>query len=202
MRFRADRLATLYVFHPIQTLRPRKWRIPILMYHSISAGQRSNSHPYFQTATSPEAFEVQLRFLSENQYRVLNLNDAMGSAVIPARSVIITFDDGFRDFYTRAFPILNRFGYSATVFLPTAYIGDRVARGFNGSECMTWDEIRELREAGIHFGSHTVTHPQLKTLTAKNLEDEIRVSKETIEDKLGCGVQSFAYPYAFPETDW
>lgn len=200
--FRADRLATLYVFHPLQRFRPRKLRVPILMYHSVSDVEKSTRHAYFRTTTSPRAFEEQLRLLDERQYQVLSLSDAMGKADNPARSAIITFDDGFRDFYTQAFPLLSRYRYPATVFLPTAYIGEGVHRSFSGTECMTWSQVRELQESGIQFGSHTVTHPQLKTLRTKEVEEEIRCSKETIEDKLGCPIQSFAYPYAFPETDW
>ncbi len=74
--------------------------------------------------------------------------------------MVITFDDGFADFYTNAFPLLNRYGFSATVYLPTAYIG-KSAREFKGVECLTWDQVRALDRAGVEFGSHTVSHPQL-----------------------------------------
>jgi peptidoglycan/xylan/chitin deacetylase (PgdA/CDA1 family) len=66
---------------------------------------------------------------------------------------------------------------------------------------MSWGQVRELRAAGIEFGSHTVTHPQLKFLDEAAVEDEVRTSKEVIQQELGCKVTSFAYPYAFPETD-
>ena len=66
---------------------------------------------------------------------------------------------------------------------------------------MTWGEVRELHGAGIAFGSHTVSHQQLTTLTVPEVEEEIRGSKETIEDRLGCPIESFSYPFAFPETD-
>jgi peptidoglycan/xylan/chitin deacetylase (PgdA/CDA1 family) len=123
-----------------------------------------------------------------------------GSAGDAQRPIVITFDDGYEDFYTHAFPILETYGFNSTVFLPTAYIGE-TPRQFNGAECLTWSQIRELRRAGIEFGSHTVTHPQLKSLKPEDVRDEIRSSKATIEQQLGCAVKSFAYPYAFPETD-
>jgi peptidoglycan/xylan/chitin deacetylase (PgdA/CDA1 family) len=114
--------------------------------------------------------------------------------------MVITFDDGFQDFYASAFPILSRYGFSATMFLPTAYIGV-TSRSFNGRECLTWGQVRELERAGIEFGSHTVTHPQLKTLDSAAVAYEVRTSKAMIEQELGCAVKSFAYPYAFPEAD-
>lgn len=114
--------------------------------------------------------------------------------------MVITFDDGFRDVYTNAFPVMSEYGFSATVYLPTAFIGT-AARAFKGTECLTWDEVRELHKAGVEFGSHTVTHPQLRSVRAAEVEYEVRCSKETIEQELGSPVTSFAYPYAFPETD-
>jgi peptidoglycan/xylan/chitin deacetylase (PgdA/CDA1 family) len=114
--------------------------------------------------------------------------------------VVITFDDGYRDFYHQAFPILNQFGFSATVFLPTAYIAENPA-SFKGTNCLTWTEVRQLSKHGILFGSHTVTHPQLWELSRAAVNQELANSKKTIEEKLGCAVESFAYPYAFPQAD-
>lgn len=202
--FRADRFATLFVFHPIQRLRPWKPRIPILMYHSVSENERCARHPYFRTATDPRVFGEQLKFLYDNRFRAVSLSEAVGGESGPVcgsgRPVVITFDDGFEDFYTEAFPLLHKYEYSATVFLPTAYIGD-TARSFKGVRCLTWNQVRELHGAGIDFGSHTVTHPQLKTLKTRDIREEVQCSKQTIEEKLGAPVKSFAYPYAFPETD-
>jgi peptidoglycan/xylan/chitin deacetylase (PgdA/CDA1 family) len=202
--FRADRFATLFVFRPLQRLRTAGTRIPILMYHSISELDDSKRHPYYRTATAPRIFDRHLKFLNDNGYRTTSLSNAVrclrGPGGDAKKTVVITFDDGFQDFYTNAFPALSRYGFSATMFLPTAYI-DRDARKFNGVECLTWSQVRELQNAGMQFGSHTVTHPQLKNLDLKNLDDEIRCSKQRIEEELGCGVASFSYPYAFPETD-
>ena len=96
--------------------------------------------------------------------------------------------------------MLQQYGFGATVFLPTAYIGEQSIQ-FKGADCLTWREVRELNDHGIVFGSHTVTHPQLRELSRAALAEELAKSKQTIEEKLGCGVESFAYPYAFPQTD-
>ena len=203
--FRADRAATLWFFHPLRRLTPTTApRIPILMYHSISDLDERDKGPYYRIGTSPQAFDEQLRFLHANGYQSIGLQQAVGMmegvSSGPEKPVVLTFDDGYQDFYTDAFPVLNRFGYSATVFLPTAYIGD-AGRPFKGLECLTWGQVRELQQAGVEFGSHTVSHPQLRTLHTDEVRDELRRSKHTIEEKLGCPVRSFSYPYAFPETD-
>lgn len=203
-QFRTDRFLTLYASHPARRLMPvGPGRVPILMYHSISRNAERRVHPYFQTVTSPEIFAQHVEFLHQNGYKTVTLSDAIGR-MQPERaldkSVVITFDDGYRDFYTDAFPLLNRHSYSATVFLPTAYIGES-PRMFNGRECLIWRQVRELKTAGIDFGSHTVTHPQLRNLKMKEIEYEVQNSKRTIEAKLGCAVESFSYPYALPEAD-
>lgn len=179
-------------------------RIPILMYHSISDCDDSSRHPYYRTVTPPRVFEQHLKVLHDAGHKTVSLGEAVqlfrGAEADVQKAVVITFDDGFQDFHSHAFPLLSKYGYSATVFLPTGYI-DRDARKFNGVECLTWSQVRELHRAGIQFGSHTVTHPQLKNLNMRGVEEEVRVSKERIEEELGCAVASFSYPFAFPETD-
>ena len=194
---RIDRLATLYVFHPLAARgRSGHRSVPILMYHSISDADDFR-HPYFQTTTSPARFAEQMGFLSQNGYSAIRLTQAMSTPA--SKPVVITFDDGYRDFYTQAYPILTKFGFTANMFLPTGYIGNKRSK-FNDIECLTWNEVRELNAAGIEFGSHTVTHPKLKELGSDEVEQELRRSKETIEDKLGTDVASFSYPFAFPEA--
>jgi peptidoglycan/xylan/chitin deacetylase (PgdA/CDA1 family) len=145
-----------------------------------------------------------MKYLREEGYKSCTLEQAVGQLhgdrPTAEKLVVITFDDGFRDFYCQAFPALIRFGFTATMFLPTSYIGEAAA-SFKGKDCLTWAEIRELRKVGISFGSHTVTHPQLRHLGVQAMNDEIINSKMTIEHNLGCVADSFAYPYAFPQTD-
>jgi peptidoglycan/xylan/chitin deacetylase (PgdA/CDA1 family) len=86
------------------------------------------------------------------------------------------------------------------VFIVSGLTGEERIRSEN-EEFMTWNEIRELHSCGIQIGSHTVNHPELYRLSPPRIEDEVRRSKETIEDKLGSAVSSFSYPFAFPEQD-
>ena len=126
--------------------------------------------------------------------------EQLQSGEINRKKVSITFDDGYQDFLENAHPVLERFGFTATVYLPTAFIGDE-RRSFKGRPCLTWSEVRQLQQLGVSFGSHTVTHPQLRELSTETIREELLDSKKAIEDQTGEPVTSFAYPYAFPETD-
>lgn len=213
---RLDRLATLCLFHPWvrATGEGRRSGLPILMYHSISEqGSQGKVSSYFRTDTTPAIFAEQMAWLHEQGYRTIDLTsilnpeyplggdgrDPMTETRGSGRSVIITFDDGFRDFHTEAFPILEQHGFTASMFLPTAYIGDR-RRTFKGIECLTWAEVAELHRHGIHFGSHTVNHPKLVSLSEDQVTQELAQSKTEIEEHLQTSVDTFAYPYAFPQA--
>lgn len=204
MKPRLDRLATLYVASPLTRLSSEKPPpIPILMYHSVSHEDEARVHAYYRTTTSPEVFAAQMEYLHENGYQSCSLAEAAVFLKSPAvrrdKRVAITFDDGYSDFYHEAFPVLSKFNFTASVYLPTSFIG-KDALQFKGRDCLTWSEVRELHKYGISFGSHTVTHPQLSNLDEVLVEKEIVDSKREIEDKIGGVVDSFAYPYAFPQA--
>ena len=152
-----------------------------------------------------------MQFLHEKNYRAISLSDAVRiiksatnhtipqSPNPPIKYVVLTFDDGYRDFYTHAFPVLKRFGFTATVFLPTDYIGNDRA-GLRGKQHLTWEEVRELHALGITFGSHTCSHPQLRDVGRDVLKDELGRSHSAIETEVGA-CDGFCYPYKFPEQD-
>jgi peptidoglycan/xylan/chitin deacetylase (PgdA/CDA1 family) len=114
--------------------------------------------------------------------------------------VAITFDDGFANFYTRAFPILARHELSATVLLVAGLCGGtsawaRQPATFRDRELLTWSKIQELQTAGIQFGAHSVDHPSLPLLPIDAARGQILDSKQLIEDRTGTAVECFAYPY-------
>jgi peptidoglycan/xylan/chitin deacetylase (PgdA/CDA1 family) len=210
---------TVYLFRPLARQRkPRGLRIPILMYHSISA-ERENGHPYFWINTSPKRFAEHMKYLDSNNYEVISLSKAVefirsGGAIlsnpssiipsfhrstVPPRFVVLTFDDGYRDFYTYAFPVLRQYSFAATVFLPTDFIGNDKP-GLCRKRHLNWKEVRELAGQGITFGSHTCTHLQLHKAGMEKLHDELTRSRFAIVREVG-DCDEFCYPYKFPEHD-
>jgi len=184
------------------------------MYHSI-CDEKEKGHPYFWINTSPVRFAEQMRYLYDNNYHVISLAEAVELIYSqkerdpqrpafrqPSAStlrVVLTFDDGYRDFYTHAFPVLRQYGFSATVFLPTDFIGD----GRPGLRCkqhLKWEEVRELAGQGIAFGSHTCTHPQLHKAGPERLHDELTRSRVAIAREIGA-CSGFCYPNKFPDQD-
>jgi peptidoglycan/xylan/chitin deacetylase (PgdA/CDA1 family) len=194
------------------------------MYHSISDEPENGVHPYYRLNTSPKRFTQQMKFLSDNNYHVLSLSEAAnllnqpinqlpnqpipqssphpinGSPNQPVNFIVITFDDGFRDFLEYAWPVLSDFRQTATVFLPTDFIGAN-RRSFNNRECLIWPEVRELYSQGVSFGSHTASHPKLYGFPWKDVQREMRESRLQIEDELHAPATCFSYPYAFPRED-
>jgi peptidoglycan/xylan/chitin deacetylase (PgdA/CDA1 family) len=206
---RLDRLITLRLFYPLNQFvrRHRRLGIPILMYHSISDDEEKSVHPYYRVNTVPSVFKSHMAFLAENHFQVIGLSHAIrilcdqlddSPLSSGSRYAVVTFDDGFLDFYKEAYPILKNYHFTADVFLPVSFITDH-RQNFKNKGCLTWSEIRELRKEGISFGSHTMTHPQLRFLQPDDIRYELKNSKEIIEDRIGGKIDLFSYPYAFPE---
>jgi len=174
------------------------------MYHSISDDEENSSHPYYHINTTQAVFSKHMRFLSDNDYTVVDLGDLKACFDTNNKSarkfVVITFDDGYRDFYTHAYPILQKHHFPATVFLSTDFIDENRKR-FKGKECLTWIEVQELHDKGVSFGSHSLSHSILYHLSWKEICRELLDSRHQIEEKLQVPTYSFCYPYAFPQED-
>jgi len=170
--------------------------IAILTYHSLDDSGAVLSTP-------PYVFTVQMQILHERGIRVIPLSEVrhiLGSTARHEPLVALTFDDGFRNVYEYGLPILQRYGFTATVFLVTDYCD-----GMNSwpgqppsverRPLLRWAEVKEMSAAGVAFGSHTRTHPDLRTLAGQQVEGELVGSKQAIEDATGRAVEMFAYPY-------
>ncbi len=174
------------------------WRLmaqetPVLMYHRIAdiSGDR-NSVP-------PAIFADQMAQLHELGYRTVSLEDIGVSPKRPDRTVAITFDDAYEDNLTQALPVLQRFGFQATVFAISGWIGmpNNWEDYPNKPACRTMDadQLRAWLDAGMQVGSHTQTHPNLTRLTDATLTDELNTSRIRLEDMLQIPITSLAYPY-------
>lgn len=171
--------------------------IPILTYHSIDESGSVIS-------LESKVFRKQMNFLSENGFNVISLKTfekkLSENEKILSKTIVLTFDDGFENFYTTAFPILNDYNFSATVFLITDYCGK--INNWSGNspllksnKLMNWREIKELSDKNIEFASHTKTHPDLTRLSNAEIKRELLESKQIIEERLGKEVIGLAYPY-------
>lgn len=171
-------------------------RFPVLTFHALDDLPAVISFP-------PRLFAQGIAFLHECGYRTLTLENLVDCVVrgdpLPQRSLTITFDDGYRSVYEEAFPILRRYGFSATVFLTTGEGAPRSASSrlpsMSDRAMLSWSEIGEMHRHGMDFGAHTLTHPDLTRLSPERMEIEICGSRKIIEDVLGETVSCFAYPY-------
>jgi peptidoglycan/xylan/chitin deacetylase (PgdA/CDA1 family) len=202
LTYRIDRTITLGIAGPsLQMLAHlRKPRIPILMYHGI-APSSGNASPYLETHTSPRVFDQHMRHLRQQGYTAIDLATAWQSLqreTIPEKLVVITFDDGLLNFYTDAVSILLRYGHTATMFAASGFV-NRHLHSSGGEDFMSWSQLREIHSHGITIGSHTVNHPRLRDMGCSEIECELAFSKDALEQGLATRVDSFSYPYAFPE---
>ncbi len=172
-------------------------RTPILVYHQVVADTMLTRSAYIMPVSQ---FERQMRYLRDSGYRCISLMEYLQSlssgSFSQEKMFVLTFDDGYENFLTVAFPVLRRYGFTATVFLVADYIG--------GLNCwdegmkvplLSRDQIKELCGAGISFGSHTSTHPHLPELSSEQARDELVRSKKLLEAALDQEISFLAYPY-------
>ena len=159
--------------------------VPILYYHSVV---QENGN---ELRMPPDQFEAQMAYLQDKGYQSVSLEQLYQAmykgANLPEKPFVITFDDGYVDNYTTAFPIVAKHGFSATVFMVTSYI--------NGPGFMSWPQLKELVAKGWEIEGHTVNHPHLTKINPTTLLSELISSKKLLEKELGHPVEFFAYPF-------
>lgn len=170
--------------------------IPVLLYHSIdSTGS--------VVSITSEEFRRQMAYLNATGYKTISLSDFLGylcSDTVPrGKMVVLTFDDGLKNNYAEAFPVLSEYGFTATVFLATDCIDSVCSWEKHDSiprfPLLSWDEIREMSDYGIDFESHTCSHPYLSRLSREEMRNELLESKMVIETALNKQVTFFCHPY-------
>ena len=161
-----------------------KLQIPILMYHYIRVLTDQNDKIGQGLSVTPDIFKNQLNQIKALGYTPINFNN-LENGNIPNKPIILTFDDGYQDFFDNAFPRLKSIDATATIYI--------IANRLNG-DYLTKEEIKNLSGQGIEVGSHTLNHPDLTTISAKQATSEINDSKTIIENITGKPVISFCYP--------
>ena len=166
-----------------------KYTVPILMYHSIGEGKGGFS-------VSPKNFAKQMEYIKKNGYEVISLDELVSSInnkrLLKRNKVVITFDDGYKDNFQYAYPVLKKFNFPATIFLIPDFMEETFSnkKGFLG-----WDDVILMSKNNISFGAHTKKHFYLGVIKDEIAAfEQIAGSKKTIEEKISLPVNSFCYP--------
>jgi len=171
--------------------------VPILAYHKVS-----NQFEWGINTVSVRLFETQIKYLSENNYYSISLEQYLNSSYqfnSKRHSVIITFDDADESIYHHVLPILKSYGFTATVFVISSYVGKLNTWDANlggiYSRHLSWDQIVELSNEGWEIGSHTATHRDLLGLSIDEVKKELQSSREIIEQKVEKPIRFISYPF-------
>jgi peptidoglycan/xylan/chitin deacetylase (PgdA/CDA1 family) len=171
--------------------------IAILTYHSLDATGSISS-------TAPRLFEDHMACLGQMGFRGISLHEAVEHRAAhggwPAQCAVLTFDDGYANFYDVGYPVISRYGFTATIFLVTHHVGGLndwgpAPAGLGQQRMLSWEQVTEMSAHGIEAGAHTQTHPNLREVSAADAAREIGASREDIEHHLHRSVESFAYPF-------
>lgn len=177
-------------------------RIHILMYHQVGDFPKRMPSHRGQYCHRPR-FAAQMSMLRRFGYSVVSMDTAVaglrGEATLPARPVVLTFDDGYVDFLECAAPVLKDFGYPATVYAVAGLLGQASSwvepEGLRPAALMNAAQLREVQAMGFTVGSHSVSHPRLAQIETPRIAEEMTISKRMLEDVLGTRVDHFCYPY-------
>jgi len=166
-------------------------KVPILMYHYIRTPPDPGADWIgWGLSTSPADFRQQMDYLDRNGYHPITLVELReylaGLRTLPDRPVVLSFDDGYEDFYTDAFPVLKEHHFRAVAYVVSGFVGR--------SSNLSVAQLRELDAYGIEIGAHTVDHVDLTRTSAAGLVYEVKGSKTSLEVLLGHPVEDFCYP--------
>jgi peptidoglycan/xylan/chitin deacetylase (PgdA/CDA1 family) len=179
-------------------------KVKILVYHSIAPIPATKESPMaLHYRITPETFDLQMQYLKDHGYHTITLGTLIADisqGITPTnKEVVLTFDDGWRNQYAYAMPILEKYGFTATFGIISKNVGSAISvnsteSGSAGSK-MTWAQIKDLQARGFEIASHSETHPFLTHVSDQQLVTEITGSKKMLETKLGTSITSFVYPY-------
>jgi peptidoglycan/xylan/chitin deacetylase (PgdA/CDA1 family) len=167
-------------------------QVPILMYHYISFPPPDADRYRLDLSIEPDVFRQQMAYLRDNGYTTIDLYDLSlaitNQAALPPKPVIITLDDGYRDQYENAFPILKEFGFEATFFIVTEFVDQ------GNERYMTWPMIEEMAQAEMRIEPHSRTHADLRGRDRDELVWQMLGPQQTIAAHIGYTPRYFSYP--------
>ncbi|MCL4370358.1 MAG: polysaccharide deacetylase family protein [Chloroflexi bacterium] len=160
------------------------------MYHYIRVNPDPDDFAGYILSVTPDDFAAQVEFLTARGYHTVSFAQLVAyfddQQPLPSQPIILTFDDGYRDFYTEAYPILKKYGQTATVFLITGFL--------DWPGYLTTEQIEEMAADGIDFGGHTTHHIDVRAIDEAQAAEEIVANKRDIEAILGREIVAFSYP--------
>ena len=165
-------------------------QVPILMYHYIRVNPDPRDKMGYNLSVTPEDFRAQMDWLADNGWHPITmttLRTYYDGTPLPSKPVVLTFDDGYLDFYTTAFPILQAHHFPAVSYVVSGFVG-------MPGRYVTAAQIQEMDRAGIEIGAHTVSHANLARLSTDSLRHEVMDSKSVLEGLIGHTVWDFCYP--------
>ncbi|EFD81589.1 polysaccharide deacetylase [Fusobacterium animalis D11] len=179
----------------------KKYEVPVIMYHRVINNPENEG--VYGTYIYEDMFKKHLQYLKDKNYTVITFKDLdkigwRNRFEKDRKYIILTFDDGYKDNYDLAFPILKEFNFKATIFLMgslTYNEWDVKAGGERKFSLMSVEMIKEMQDYGIEFGAHTFNHPKINTLSNEEIEHQIVDVKKPLEEKIGKEIITFAYPY-------
>lgn len=176
-----------------ETLKSGELLVPILMYHHIRINPKPGDPTWAILNVSPNQLDEEFKYLSDNGFHVISLDDLLdalnGSKKLPDKPVVLTFDDGYENFYTSAFPLLKKYNFKATIFIITQGVS-------NNAAYLTWPQVSEMDRSGlVTIGAHTQHHPNLPDLSQALIKSEVEGSRDDIQSHIGKAPKWFAYPY-------
>ncbi len=175
----------------VEAVAPYCVTVPVLMYHHIQPTKDAAQKKQSGLNVDNGMFDLQMEYLKSHGYTTITakqLIDSLRTHVsLPKKSIVLTFDDGYKDNYTYALPIFKKYGVTANLMLATGLM--------EGADYLSWDQVNEMKNNGVYFTDHTWSHYGVGRGSQDKIKFEIETAKKQIEDHTGQHVDIFTYPY-------
>jgi peptidoglycan/xylan/chitin deacetylase (PgdA/CDA1 family) len=167
--------------------------VPVIFYHHIELIDQAKTEGHAQLTVDSNVFDSQMAYLVSRGYNPISVQELADGLIsksgVPGHSIAITMDDGYVDFFTYAYPILQKYHLKASLAIPTGLIG-------NGGDYMNWDQLKQAVGSGlISAYNHTWSHTNLAGATAEKDQYEVSTAKQQLHDNVGVNSNVFFYPY-------